>query len=156
MHMSTKVIQSVLVAATLLIPAVSGFSAQVSDETVSVAAADRSDVIDGAGAFVHAARESLEKLQSLGSSANSADLNTAIRLTRVIQIGALDLYDSANAGASDEDLLDQHAALQDSVSQLDAVKRRLVARLKDSDLDKKLTYVRTTYFYLQLVLNGEV
>ncbi len=149
-----KYIQQILIAASLLGPALPILAATQPSAAVY---ADDAERIDAAGALAYRARLVLEKVQILSSKASAAELDKAERLSRIINLEALNLLTLIENQASESEIGEQLLVIEDFVLQLDATKRELQRRYpREVQLRNSLNDVRRTYFYLKQLLTGSI
>ncbi len=149
-----KYIQSILLAVSLLAPALPTLAATAGSVSVY---ADDSQLIDAAGALAYRARLALTKVQTLDATSPSADLDKAARLARFINAGGLQIVTLIEDRASYDEVAAKLQEVEPYVLQLDATKRSLLSRYpSDSQLRSTLNDVRRTYFYLKQLLTGSI
>lgn len=110
---------------------------------------------EAALALGYRARLVIEQSQDLATNDSDANLDKATRLGRQIQVLALDMAAALKAESPEAEVLDQLAATESLVLQLDATKRQLQSSHgQERELIDALNAVRRTYFYLKQLLVG--
>jgi hypothetical protein len=142
-----KIVQSVLLALTFFGPVAISSSAQAQSYDCY---APESENLEAVCAVLGSARQAFNAVNGLDSN---TDATNAKRYARTIINQSDRLAKLLSGSASDDAILDQLNAMKQTVLQLDAAKRKLKSRYPgNNELINTLTYVRTTYFYLEDLL----
>lgn len=142
-----KIVQSVLLALTFFGPAAISSSAQAQSYDCY---APENETVEAVCAVLGSARQAFNAVNRLDSN---TDVANAKRYSRTIINQSDRLAKLLSSSASDDTILNQLNTMKQTVLQLDATKRKLKSRYPgDNELINTLTYVRTTYFYLEDLL----